>query len=79
MAMTAADRLRWWLSVFETTQPEELDCDTVFEALDVVVEASVRGEDVQVLFPAIALHLHNCPSCQDLNESLVALTARPTG
>ena len=78
MAMTAADRLRWWLSVFETTQPEELDCDIVFEALDGVVEARVRGEDVQALFPAIALHLHHCPSCQDLYESLVALTANPT-
>jgi hypothetical protein len=79
MTMTAADRLRWWLSVFETTQPEELDCDTVFEAIDVVVEAAVRGEAVQALFPAIALHLQHCPSCQDLYESLVALTAGPTG
>ena len=79
MTMTAADRLRWWLSAFETTQPEELDCDTVFEALDVVVEAAARGEDVRALFPAIALHLQHCPSCQDLYQSLVALTADAAG
>ena len=77
--MTAVERLRWWLSTIATTQAEELDCDTVFEALDGVVEATARGEDMQELFPAIALHLRHCPSCRDLYDTLVALTASPAG
>ena len=76
--MTTADRLRWWLGIFETTQAEELDCDTVFDALDTVVEAAARGEDVGEMFPAIALHLHHCPSCRDLYDTLVELTASTT-
>ena len=56
--MTTADRLRWWLGIFETTRDEELDCDALFDALDTVAEAAAMGEDVGELFPAIALHLH---------------------
>ena len=72
--MTTTDRLRWWLGTLETTEDEELDCDVVFEVLDLVAEARARGEDVGELFPAIALHLHHCPSCRDLYDTLVELT-----
>ena len=46
--MTTAERLQWWLGIFETTRDEELDCDVVFEALDTAAEAAARGEDVGV-------------------------------
>ena len=70
----AMERLRWWLSTFETTQGEELDCDAVFEVLETAVEAANAGQDVSELFPAIALHLEHCPNCRDLYDTLVALT-----
>ena len=74
----ARDRLRWWLSLLETTEADELDCEAVFELLENAVEAANAGEDVQQLFPAVALHLHHCPSCQDLFETLVALAGSTT-
>ena len=49
------------------------------EPVAALAEDAARGEDVQELFPAIALHLRHCPSCQDLYDTLVALTASPTG
>jgi predicted anti-sigma-YlaC factor YlaD len=75
----ALDRLRWWLSKVETTQAEELDCEAVFELLENAVEAARAGHDVAELFPALALHLNNCPGCQDLLETLVALAGSASG
>ena len=75
--MTTADRLRWWLGRVETIEDDERDCDVVCEVLDTVVEARARGEDVGELFPAIALHLHHCPCCRYLYDTLVELTADP--
>jgi predicted anti-sigma-YlaC factor YlaD len=74
----AMDRLRHWLSMVDTTQPEEMDCDTLFEMLEVVVEATTAGQDIAELFPAVALHLTHCPSCQDLYDTLIALTTGST-
>jgi len=70
----ATDRLRWWLTTVATTQPEEMDCETLFEMLEVVAEAVNAGRDIAELFPAIAVHLDHCPSCRELFETLVALT-----
>ncbi|MBM2810976.1 MAG: hypothetical protein HW416_1735 [Chloroflexi bacterium] len=74
----ATDRLRYWLSTVDTTQPEEMDCDMLFEMLEVVAEAASAGQDVSELFPAVAIHLAHCPNCQELVDTLVALTAEPT-
>ncbi len=76
--VTAPDRLRWWLSLLETTEADELDCEAVFDLLENAVEAVNAGEDIAQLFPAVALHLHHCPSCQDLFDTLVALAGSPT-
>ncbi|MCX6020906.1 MAG: hypothetical protein NTZ05_04095 [Chloroflexi bacterium] len=77
--MMAIDRLRWWLGWLETTQPEEMDCDALFEMLEVVVEAARSGGDVAELFPAVAVHLGHCPACRDLFDTLLALTNEPDG
>ena len=71
--MTAMDRWRWWLSTFESTQPQELDCETVFGLLEVAVEAANAGQNVSQLFPGLAIHLDHCPGCRDLFDTLVAL------
>jgi len=75
----AIDRVRWWLSTVGTTQPEEVDCDTLFEMLETVAEAVAEGGDVAELFPAIAVHLGHCPSCRDLFDTLVALAGAAPG
>ena len=74
----AQDRMRWWLSLLATTEADALDCEAVFELLENAAEAAAAGEDIAQLFPAVALHLHHCPSCQDLFETLVALAESAT-
>lgn len=73
------ERWRWWLSTFETTQDEELDCDAVFELLETVVEAVNAGQDLSEFFPAIAVHLAHCPDCRDLFDTLVELLRTSAG
>ena len=67
------DRLRWYLESIGNTQAEEVDCDTVFELMEAVVEQAAAGADITELFPEIAIHLGHCPSCRDLFDTLVAL------
>jgi hypothetical protein len=71
----AMDRLRYWLAMVETTQPDEMDCDELFELLEELVATVNAGQDVATLFPAVAVHLQHCPTCQDLLDTLVALSA----
>ena len=65
------ERLRWNLQVIGTTEAVELDCDTVFELLEAVVEQAAAGTDVRGLFPDIMIHLDHCPGCRDLFDTLV--------
>lgn len=71
--LTPLDRWRWWLSTFESTQDEELDCEAVFDLLENAVEAVRAGEDLGEHFPALALHVDHCLGCRDLYETLLAL------
>jgi predicted anti-sigma-YlaC factor YlaD len=71
--VTAKDALLWWLGTVESVQPEEMDCDAVFELLEVVAEAVGAGEDIRDMFPAVAVHLDHCPGCRDLFDALVDL------
>jgi len=71
----AMERLQYWLSMVNTTQPEEMDCDELFELLDLLVEATSAGRDISQLFPAVTVHLAHCPGCQDLYDTLLALSA----
>jgi hypothetical protein len=72
------DRLSWWLGTVATTQPEEVDCDALFELLDMLVETARGGGVMAELFPAIAVHLEHCPSCRDLFDTLLALAGEET-
>lgn len=53
----------------------ELTCEQCFDLLDVYVEAELRGEDAEVLVPAMRAHLEGCPACAEEHQSLRALVA----
>jgi len=65
-------RLNQWLQAVATTEDEELDCDSLFEIIDKVVEMAASGQDVRSLLPGIALHLDHCPDCRDQYDALTA-------
>ena len=53
----------------------ELTCEQCFGLLDVYVEAELRGEDADVMVPAMRGHLEGCPACAEEHRSLRALVA----
>lgn len=66
--MTALDVLDALLS----TDPRDVGCDAVFAAIDVYVELVVAGEDPDVRYPGVTVHLRACPPCETDFDGLVA-------
>jgi anti-sigma factor RsiW len=50
-----------------------VDCDECFDQLDRYVEAELRREPADELFPGLRAHLAGCPACAEEHESLRAL------
>jgi hypothetical protein len=63
-----------WLRRVVATRDDEVDCDQLAATIEIAVEAAARGEDVRAAVPAIAVHLEQCPDCEEWFETLVALT-----
>ena len=47
-------------------------CDAAFDLMDQYCEAVRRGEDTARLFPGVATHIHNCTTCREDTEALLA-------
>ena len=77
MSNIAPAQLDQWLRGIATTADREIDCDTLFDVIDRVVEVARTGQDIHGLLPEIALHLDHCPDCKDLYETLRELSAEP--
>ena len=69
-----AARVSEWLRSIATTQDDEVDCDAIAAAAEDLVAAGVRGDDLRVVLPDLALHLEHCPDCRDWYETLVAFS-----
>ena len=70
--MTARDALDALLS----TDPRDIGCDAVFDAIDAYVELVVAGVDPEARYPGVAAHLRACPPCgADLDGLLGAVRA----
>ena len=63
-----------WLQRVVATNNDEVDCDGLAASIEVAVDAAARGEDVRAALPAIAVHLDQCPDCQEWFDTLVELT-----
>ncbi|MDF1500284.1 MAG: hypothetical protein P1P76_07445 [Anaerolineales bacterium] len=53
------------------THEDELDCQQVYEVLDVYAEMSARGEDVSAALPMVKHHLEMCKDCEEEFEALM--------
>jgi hypothetical protein len=48
-----------------------LDCQQVYEVVDVYAEMSARGEDVSEALPLVKHHLEMCKDCMEEYEALL--------
>lgn len=71
---TSVDRLLEWLHRIYTTQLEEIDCDTLHDALARFVDLEISGQDAARLLPLVRQHLDQCPNCDEIYEVLLAVT-----
>lgn len=55
------------------TREEEIDCDAVFDVLDIYAEAKVRGEDPSEILPLVQQHIEICPCCREELEALLSV------
>jgi hypothetical protein len=74
------DRIRMLatlLEAVEKTHEQELDCEEVFELLDIYAEAMVRGEDTSAMLPQVKHHLEMCRGCFEEYEALMRILESP--
>ena len=64
------------LERFLATDPSDAGCEHTAELLDAYVELVVVGEDPEVRYPGIAVHLRSClPCAEDFDGLLAAVRA----
>jgi hypothetical protein len=73
---TEFDRLYGWLGNIYRTQPEEIDCSALYEALARFVDLRISGEDAARILPLVQQHLDQCPNCYDLYDALKAVAQK---
>ncbi len=69
--------LKKLLGMVEKTHEQEMDCEEVFEVLDIYAEAMVRGEDTSAMLPKVKHHLEMCRDCFEEYEALVRILESP--
>lgn len=55
------------------THEDELDCDSVFEFMDVYAEALGKEEAAEELLPKVREHLEICRCCGEELEALLSV------
>jgi hypothetical protein len=60
------------LERFLTTDPADAGCEQTIALLDAYVELIVRGEDPELQYPGLAVHLRTCLPCADDFAGLLA-------
>ncbi len=53
------------------TREDELDCQQVYEVIDVYAEMAAQGEDVSDALPLVKHHLEMCKDCTEEYEVLM--------
>jgi uncharacterized protein YdiU (UPF0061 family) len=54
----------------------DVDCEQVFNALDLYAETEIRKEDAARLMPLVHDHLETCSECCDEYEALLDVLAK---
>lgn len=61
------------LPMLANTEKQELDCDQVFEVLDIYAEAELAKEDAAALLPLVKHHLSMCADCEEEYQALIRI------
>jgi hypothetical protein len=65
--------LKQLLKMVSKTKDNEIDCDEVYNVIDVYSEAVARGEDPSEILPLVKHHLEMCVSCLEEYEALMRI------
>ena len=65
--------IRKLFEMVQMTETQEMDCEEVFDVLDIYAEAVVRGEDTSEMVSLVKKHLHICSCCTDEYEALMRI------
>jgi hypothetical protein len=72
--MTNNDELiKKLLPALAITDEHELDCDQLFEALDIYAEAELADKDAAELLPLVKHHLMMCADCEEEYQALLRI------
>jgi len=69
--------LKKLLEMVEKTEAQEMDCEEVFNVLDVYAEATARGEDISEILSMVKTHLDVCHCCSEEYEALARILESP--
>ncbi|MCK5054974.1 MAG: hypothetical protein KAR65_11875 [Anaerolineales bacterium] len=69
--------LKKLLEMVEQTEKQEMDCEEVFDMMDVYAEAKVRGDDVSDVLSIVKKHLSICRCCSEEYEALMRILESP--
>ncbi|HEY7047203.1 MAG TPA: hypothetical protein VH373_08285 [Jatrophihabitantaceae bacterium] len=67
------DEARAALERFVTTDPADAGCAETLELLHAYVELVAAGENPEVRYPGVAVHLRSCGPCLDDYQGLLAV------
>jgi hypothetical protein len=62
--------LKQLMKMISNTREEEIDCEEVYDVIDVYAEAVARGEDASEMLPLVKHHLEMCAPCLEEYEAL---------
>jgi hypothetical protein len=68
-----AEFIRKLLPALEITDEHELDCDQVFEALDIYAEADLAEKEANELYTLVKHHLMICADCEEEYQALLRI------
>ncbi|MGD8603942.1 MAG: hypothetical protein PVF49_05135 [Anaerolineales bacterium] len=55
------------------TRDDEIDCQEVFELLDIYAEAAAQGQDAGAMLPLVKHHLEMCVECLEEYQALLLI------
>jgi hypothetical protein len=66
-----SERFKWLIRSVFAVREREMLCSEFFEILPRYVDVQVAGEDVDIVFPNVRHHLHQCPECDEVYQALL--------
>jgi uncharacterized protein (UPF0335 family) len=65
--------LKKLLNNVSRTQEDEIDCQEVYELIDLYAEAAAQGQDAGAMLPLVRHHLEMCAECLEEYQALLAM------